>query len=86
MNLAGMMELYVHPMGAMNSFDINSIIRECEKLGLRRFREENGEKIIGDYYIGTQFGLDDTFQYRKSDWIRVHNGVCLLYTSDAADE
>ena len=20
-------------------------------------------------------GLDDTFQYRKSDWIRVHNGV-----------
>ena len=29
------------PMGAMNSFDISYIIRECEKLGLRRFKEEN---------------------------------------------
>ena len=42
------------PMGTMNSFDISSIIRECERLGLRRFKEENGERIIGDYYIGTQ--------------------------------
>lgn len=63
------------PMGAMNPFDTSSIIRECEDLGLRRFREENGEKIIGDYYIGTQSGLDDTFQYRKSDWIKVCYGV-----------
>lgn len=63
------------PMGTMNLFDINSIIRECEKLGLRRFKEENGERIIGDYYIGTQSGLDDTFQYKKSNLIRVYNGV-----------
>lgn len=62
------------PMGAMNPFDISSIIRECEELGLKRFREENGEKIIGDYYIGTQSGLNDTLQY-KSDWIRVCHGV-----------
>ena len=61
-------------MGAMNPFDISSIIRECEELGLKRFREENGEKIIGDYYIGTQSGLNDTLQY-KSDWIRVCHGV-----------
>lgn len=78
------------PIGAMNSFDINSIIGECEKLGLRRFREENGEKIIGDYYIGTQFGLDDTFQYRKGDWIRVHNGVAwnpyFLYGKNIPEE
>ena len=58
------------PMGTMNPFDISSIIGECEKLGIRRFREENGEKIIGDYYISTQFGLDDTFHYRKSNWVR----------------
>ena len=58
----------------MNPFDISSIIRECEELGLKRFREENGEKIIGDYYIGTQSGLNDTLQY-KSDWIRVCHGV-----------
>ena len=63
------------PMGTMNSFDISSIIRECERLGLRRFKEENGERIIGDYYIGTQSGLDDTFQYKKSNLIRVYNGV-----------
>ena len=63
------------PMGTMNSFDISSIIGECEKMGLRRFKEENGEIIIGDYYIGTQSRLDDTFQYKKSNWIRVHNGV-----------
>ena len=63
------------PMGTMNPFDISSIIGECEKFGLIRFKEENGERIIGDYYIGTQSGLDDTFQYKKSNWIRVHNGV-----------
>ena len=44
------------PMGTMNLFDINSIIRECEKLGLRRFKEENRERIIGDYYIGAENG------------------------------
>lgn len=63
------------PMGAMNPFDTSFIIKECEELGLKRFMEENGEKIIGDYYIGTQSGLDDTFQYKKSDWIRVCHGV-----------
>lgn len=46
-----------------------------QKNGLRRFKEENGERIIGDYYIGTQSGLDDTFQCKKSDWIRVCHGV-----------
>lgn len=63
------------PMGTMNPFDISSIIEECEKIGLRRFKEENGERIIWDCYIGTQSGLDDTFQCKKSDWIRGFHGV-----------
>lgn len=63
------------PIGAMNQSDINSIIQECEKSGLRRFRQENTENIIGNYYIGTENGLDNTYQYKNKTWIRVHNGV-----------
>lgn len=63
------------PMGAMNPCDISNIIRECEDLGLKKFREGNGERIIGDYYIGMQFGFDDTSLYKKSDWVRVYHDV-----------
>lgn len=64
------------PMGAMNSIDVSSMIEDCEKLGLKRFREKNGEKVIGDYFIASQLtNLNDTINYTQCDWIRVYNDV-----------
>ena len=63
-----------NPMSAMNRRDMNEIVEECVKRGLKRYKEENGEKTIGDFYVATQFGLDDTLDI-KSDWLRVYQGV-----------
>lgn len=63
------------PMGAMNPIDVKSMIEECESLGLRRFRLENGKNIIGDYFIASQFGSNLFMGYAPSDWIRVYNDV-----------
>lgn len=63
-----------NPMSAMNRWDMAAIVEDCLKLGLKRDKEENGERIIGDFYVATQFGLDDTLNM-KSDWLRVYQGV-----------
>lgn len=63
------------PMGAMNPLDAYSIVQECENLGLSRFKEDNGVKVIGDFYVASQFGFDDTLKYGKQNWLRVYQDV-----------
>ena len=63
-----------NPMSAMNRRDMAAIVEDCMKMGLKRHKEENGERTIGDFYVATQFGLDDTLDM-KSDWLRVYQGV-----------
>lgn len=63
-----------NPMSAMNRRDMATIVEDCMKLGLKRYKEENGERTIGDFYVATQSGLDDTLDM-KSDWLRVYQCV-----------
>ena len=63
-----------NPMSAMSRLDMAAIVEDCMKLGLERYKEENGERTIGDFYVSTQFGFDDTLDM-KSDWLRVYQGV-----------
>lgn len=63
-----------NPMSAMNRLDMAAIVEDCMKLGLEKYKEENGERTIGDFYVATQFGLDDTLNM-KNDWLRAYQGV-----------
>lgn len=62
------------PLSAMSSWHMAAIVEDCMKMGLKRYKEDNGERTIGDFYVATELGFDDTLDM-KSDWIRVYKGV-----------
>lgn len=63
-------------MGAMNPWDAQSMVETCINLGLVRYKEHDGKKRIGDFYVASQLGLDDTdMQDKETDWLRVYQGV-----------
>lgn len=55
--------------------EVSSMIEKCEKLGLKRFKEENGKKVVGDYFIVSHSGCDRTLEFAQCDWIRIYNDV-----------
>lgn len=63
-------------MGAMNPLDVRSMVETCLKLGLIRYKGYGGKIRIGDFYVASQFGWDDTnMQDKESGWLRVYQGV-----------
>lgn len=63
-------------MGALDPGDAWEIVDICSHLGLDRYKEQDGRKLIGDFYMASQFGLEDTITPdREADWLRAYQGV-----------